>query len=73
MNPIQAPPKRALLSAIPVAVILFFLPLLITPYHVTLLAYGLILSSSASSRWLCPKCSGASPSSSTGSQEEPTG
>ena len=47
MNPIQASPKRALLSAIPVAVILFFLPLLITPYHVTLLAYGLIFAIAA--------------------------
>src|SRR5207237_9522965 len=47
MNPIQASPKRALLSAIPVAVILFFLPLLITPYHVTLLAYGLIFALAA--------------------------
>src|SRR5205809_1793401 len=47
MNPIQASPKRALLPAIPVAVILFFLPLLITPYHVTLLAYGLIFAIAA--------------------------
>ena len=47
MNPIQASPKRALLLAIPVAVILFFLPLLITPYHVTLLAYGLIFAIAA--------------------------
>ena len=47
MNPIPALPKRALLSAIPIAVILFFLPLLIAPYQVTLLAYGLIFAIAA--------------------------
>src|SRR5262249_34001020 len=47
MNPIPASPKRTLLSAIPIAVILFFLPLLIAPYQVTLLAYGLIFAIAA--------------------------
>ncbi len=47
MNPIPALPKRALLSAIPIAVILFSLPLLVAPYQVTLLAYGLIFAIAA--------------------------
>ncbi len=47
MSPIPAPPKRVLLSVVPIVVILFALPLLIEPYHVTLLAYGLILAIAA--------------------------
>ncbi len=47
MSPIPAPPKRTLLSVIPIVVILFALPLLIEPYQVTLLAYGLIFAIAA--------------------------
>jgi branched-chain amino acid transport system permease protein len=47
MSSIPASPKRALLAAIPIAVILFFLPLLIAPYQVMLLAYGLIFAIAA--------------------------
>ncbi len=47
MSPIPAPSKRALLSVIAIAVILFALPLLIAPYQVTLLAYGLIFAIAA--------------------------
>ena len=47
MSPIPASPKWVLLSVIPIAVVLFVLPLLIAPYHVTLVAYGLILAIAA--------------------------
>jgi branched-chain amino acid transport system permease protein len=47
MSSIPASPKRALLSAIPIILILFFLPLLIAPYQVMLLAYGLIFAIAA--------------------------
>ncbi len=47
MSPIPAPPKRVALSVILITVVLFVLPLLITPYQVTLLAYGLILAIAA--------------------------
>src|ERR1700758_1107960 len=47
MNPISASPKRALFCAIPIAVVLIFLPLLIAPYQVTLLEYGLIFAIAA--------------------------
>ena len=47
MRSIPTLPKRALLFTIPIAVILFFLPLLITPYQVTLLEYGLIFAIAA--------------------------
>jgi branched-chain amino acid transport system permease protein len=47
MSPIPASPKWVLLSVIPIAVVLFVLPLLIAPYQVTLVAYGLILAIAA--------------------------
>ncbi len=47
MSPIPAPTKQALLSMIAIAVILFVLPLLIAPYQVMLLAYGLIFAIAA--------------------------
>ena len=47
MNLISASPKRALFYAIPIAVVLLFLPFLIAPYKVTLLEYGLIFAIAA--------------------------
>lgn len=47
MSPVPLPPKRLLLGTLPVALILFALPLLVTPYQVTLLAYGLIFAIAA--------------------------
>ena len=47
MNPISVLPKRALFYAIPLVVVLLFLPLLIEPYQVTLLEYGLIFAIAA--------------------------
>ena len=47
MRSIPILPKRALLFTISTVVILFFLPLLIAPYQVTLLAYGLIFAIAA--------------------------
>jgi len=47
MSPFSVPPKRVLVSVIPIAVVLFVLPLLVAPYHVTLLAYGLIFAIAA--------------------------
>jgi branched-chain amino acid transport system permease protein len=47
MSPIPALPKRVLFWVIPITLILFFLPLLIAPYQVMLLAYGLIFAIAA--------------------------
>ena len=47
MSLISGVPKRALFYAIPIAVVLLFLPLLIAPYQVTLLEYGLIFAIAA--------------------------
>lgn len=47
MNLISASPQRALFYAIPIAVVLLFLPFLIAPYQVTLLEYGLIFAIAA--------------------------
>jgi branched-chain amino acid transport system permease protein len=47
MSPIPALPKRVLFWVIPITLILFFLPLLVAPYQVMLLAYGLIFAIAA--------------------------
>jgi len=47
MSPSIASRKRALFCAVPIGVVLFFLPLVIAPYQVTLLAYGLIFAIAA--------------------------
>jgi branched-chain amino acid transport system permease protein len=47
MNLVSPSPKRALFYAIPIAMVLLFLPFLIAPYQVTLLEYGLIFAIAA--------------------------
>jgi len=47
VSPLPAPPRRVLLVAIPVALILFLVPSLLAPYQVTLLSYGLIYAIAA--------------------------
>ena len=47
MSPSIASRKRTLFCVIPIGVVLFFLPLVIAPYQVTLLAYGLIFAIAA--------------------------
>jgi branched-chain amino acid transport system permease protein len=58
MRSIPTLSKQALLFIIPIAVILFFLPLLITPYQVTLLEYGLIFAIAALGFNLLLGCTG---------------
>ncbi len=47
MSPIPVPPKRVLLYAIPIALLLFVLPSVLPPYEVTQLSYGLIFAIAA--------------------------
>ncbi len=47
MSPIPVPPKRVLLYAIPIALLLFVLPAVVPPYEVTQLSYGLIFGIAA--------------------------
>jgi branched-chain amino acid transport system permease protein len=58
MRSIPTLPKRALLFIIPIAVILFFLPLLVAPYQVTLITYGLIFAIAALGFNLLLGCTG---------------